>query len=108
MKNHIKIVSRYDPRYFANRVNRIYAAKPDLTIDWSKDVAYIPVPDDLIVCDVCNAEIGGEEVKLLMVDGHVWGTVCEGCELKYHSKLQVVRDVDSSAPSSTPKEAAEG
>ena len=93
MKNHIKTVSRYDPRYFAGRVNRIYAAKPDLSVDWSVDPVYMPIPDDLIVCDVCNVEIGGEEVKLLVVGGHVWGTVCEGCKLKYHSKLPVVRDI---------------
>ncbi len=90
MKNHIKIVSRYDPRYFAGRVNRIYALKPDFTVDWSEDVTYIPVPDDLIICDVCNAEIGGKEVDLLVLDSHVWGAVCEGCKLKYHSKLPVV------------------
>ena len=94
MKNHIKIVSRYDPRHFADRVSRIYAANPDFSVDWSVDPVYLPIPDDLIVCDACNTMIEGKTVNLLVLDGHVWGTVCGDCKAKYHSKLLVVEDYE--------------
>ena len=79
-----KISSRW-----AGRVNAIYAANDDLSIDWSKDPDYISVDDDCIVCDLCNKNLPENretgEILILQVSwdvGKTWedvGTRCEEC-----------------------------
>ena len=79
MKNYILRVSRNSPR-FKNRA---------IIVSGGGEVARIPVPDNIILCDVSNDEIQTEQVNLLVVDGVVWGAICEACRLKYHSNLPI-------------------
>ena len=78
-KDHIRRVSRNDPM-FKDRSIIVRSAH-------SKTV--IPVPDQVILCDACNDEIKTDTVNLLVIDGGVWGTVCEGCRLRYHKGLPI-------------------
>ena len=93
----IRVVSRYDPMFVGRRTT-IYAAKPDLSVDWSVDPTYIPIPEDLIICDSCNAKIITPEVKLFeytMDEGKTWyvyGARCDVCVEKRYSEFPVVRD----------------
>ena len=79
LKNYILRESRNSPR-FKNRT---------ITVVGGGSVVKIPVPDEIILCDACNDQIQTEQVNLLVVDGGVWGAICEGCRLEYHSKLPI-------------------
>lgn len=60
-------------------------------------VSRIPVPDNVVLCDVCNVEITTPKINLLYLskrDKYPYGTLCEGCRVKYHGKVEVV-DVGS-------------
>ena len=90
-EGYIKVVSRYDPRFFVDRTIRIASMGEDLKIEG--DITYISVPYDLIVCDYCNKKITTPAVNLLMLGGSLWGTLCEECRLKGYSDLVVVKDI---------------
>jgi len=40
-----------------------------------------------IICDSCNDPIPYPYIWLLIIEGDSWGTLCENCKNKYHSKL---------------------
>lgn len=79
MENYILRVSRNSPR-FRNRA---------IIVAGGGEVVKIPVPDQIILCDACNDEIQTEQVNLLVIDGGVWGAICEGCRVEYHSELPI-------------------
>jgi len=41
------------------------------------------------VCDVCNSELKGLHVKVLILSLHPWGCVCDNCIERYHAKLPI-------------------
>jgi len=86
-EEYIKIVSR---------THQIFRSRSIKFITNGEVVDTIPVPDEQIVCDACNAMILDQEIKLLCYidDGieYVWGAICDKCHKKYHSKLKVVHD----------------
>ncbi|MEM2212297.1 MAG: hypothetical protein QXQ28_03240 [Candidatus Nezhaarchaeales archaeon] len=43
----------------------------------------IPVPDEVILCDVYGNAILSDYVMLLILDGYVWILVCEECKRRY-------------------------
>jgi len=49
----------------------------------------IRVPDGLIVCDICNAEIVDEKVMLLCFEDHIWGVICKRCRENYYPDFEV-------------------
>ena len=87
---HIMVVSRYDPRYFADRSVKIVALNDNFDM---KKISFVQVPLNLILCDGCNAEIKEKTVGLLMLDGHVCRAVCEGCRAKHYSRLPMKEDL---------------
>ena len=44
----------------------------------------VPIPDGVVLCDVCGDLIDTSMVMLLVLDGYVWGIICEQCRRKYH------------------------
>ena len=80
MEDHILRISRNSP-CFKNRA---------IVVGFGGgEVVKIPVPDEIILCDACNDQIQTEQVNLLVVGGGIWGAICEGCRLEYHSKLPI-------------------
>ena len=79
LKNYILRESRNSPR-FKNRT---------IIVSGGSEVVTIPVPNEIILCDACNDEIQTEKVNLLVVDGSIWGAICEGCRLKHHRNLPI-------------------
>uniref|UniRef100_A0A6H1ZYS3 Uncharacterized protein n=1 Tax=viral metagenome TaxID=1070528 RepID=A0A6H1ZYS3_9ZZZZ len=83
----IKTTSRYDSM-FQNRTISIVGIKKG-TIDKEN----ISVPNGLILCDACNAEITTDRIMLLFLskrDKNPYGVICENCRNKYHSKVEVI------------------
>ena len=44
----------------------------------------VPIPDGVVLCDVCGNLIDTSMIMLLVLDGYVWGIICEECRRKYH------------------------
>jgi len=53
-------------------------------------VALVPIPDDVVLCDVCGDPIDPPMMMLLVLDGYVWGIICEECRRKYHHDKQLL------------------
>lgn len=79
---YIKKVKRTD-RMFQNRSLQI------ISFD---GITNIPVPNNEILCDVCNIEIETEDILLLAYeydyDEHFWGALCQKCKDKYLKNIQ--------------------
>ncbi|MEM2211884.1 MAG: hypothetical protein QXG61_00715 [Candidatus Nezhaarchaeales archaeon] len=50
----------------------------------------VPVPDGVVLCDVCGNLIDTSMIMLLVLDGYVWGIICEECRRKYHHDKQLL------------------
>lgn len=51
----------------------------------------IPIPDDLIVCDSCNAKIETDKIYILVSpNGLIDGAYCEECRLKYYPDFAII------------------
>jgi len=69
---------------FRNRVIEVISAQTR---------TIIPVPNDVIVCDLCNSEITTPSVMLLYLskrDKHPYGTICENCRVRSFPKAEIV------------------
>jgi hypothetical protein len=81
--------------YYASRTDPIFQNRSMKMFDWTEEVdslfAEIPIPNDLIVCDSCNARIETEKIALLIQmteDPNVQlirQAVCKVCDEKYFS-----------------------
>ena len=86
MEVYILRVPRTDDR-FKNRNVTISHVEPDgrLVID-----AQIPIPDDEIICDSCNASIDTDMINILFIEDYEWGALCEECRQKYHNDKPII------------------
>jgi len=69
---------------FKNRKIHLYTNKTHKTID---------VPNNLILCDLCNHEIQTEQIMLFYTskrDKQPYGTICQTCKEKYFPKIEIV------------------
>ena len=81
-RNYIRRISRDDPE-LKNRF---------LHVIGPRDTLEVPVPDKLIVCDVCNRKIETSMVNVLIIDRMPWGIICEECRLKHHPNLRIIEE----------------
>ncbi|MEM1538472.1 MAG: hypothetical protein QXK12_07185 [Candidatus Nezhaarchaeales archaeon] len=73
--DYVVVASRY--RFAGNRSIKF--------TDENGNVEYVvPIPEGVVLCDVCGDPIFTPMIMLLVLDGYVWGIICEGCRRKYH------------------------
>jgi len=81
----IKLVPR-NSQFFQNRKIAIMSFG-------KRDIREISIPNNLILCDICNDEIKTSKIMLLFLskrDKQPYGTLCLTCKKKYHSKVKIV------------------
>ncbi len=91
--------------YYASRNDSLFQNRFMKMFDWSKDVnslfAEIPIPNDLILCDSCNAKIESEKIPLLIQltkDPEVQfvrEALCQNCVDKYYHNFICVGTPDA-------------
>ncbi len=50
----------------------------------------LAIPDGVVLCDVCGNPIFTPMIMLLVLDGYLWGIICEECRRKYHYDKQLL------------------
>jgi hypothetical protein len=84
-------VSRHHP-IFINRHYQFHAE--DDKINAAEPIHQIPIPNDLILCDTCNAKIKDSQVYLLCRgpkdERSAIRCECAKCAKKYHSELELI------------------
>lgn len=84
--DYIRVVAKGSRLY-----KHLFTNRATIIDDLDGNIDVIPVDDDCVVCDSCSGDLSKEEfVNLLVLGNSIWGTLCEGCRKRYHSKLRVM------------------